>query len=31
MSESSVQHSVFYVEGMCCADEQAIIEKNSDC
>ncbi len=27
MSETVNQHSVFYVEGMCCADEQVIIEK----
>src|SRR5208283_3407501 len=27
MSETVSQHSVFYVEGMCCADEQVIIEK----
>jgi len=27
MSETVTQRSVFYVEGMCCADEQAVIEK----
>ncbi len=27
MTEPMNQHSVFYVEGMCCADEQVIIEK----
>ena len=27
MSETAARRSVFYVEGMCCADEQAVIEK----